>query len=969
MALTPLSLNLLIPDIKSDLVKSFVMGVLAIIVTAILSVASEAMPSEFKQPAMIVAFGLIIALLSLTIILIKRHSSDIKIIASLVFSMLLITVISIFAFFNYTYKGLFFESNNPIFIVFYPEQVSSPTLQNSIESSVRGVPERLKGGKDYFSVKKVVLPEKFDFEHSLLKNHVDKLASVISYVLLIPEGEKVFVKTGFPAGLPYLKMGFQSVETTSVDTSSPSFRKQDIIKHYPTNSSHTEIKQSEGLTISTNEMDITEAVAYVGKNNVLEVEINGYFEHFIIGLRASQEYSKIHYGLKRTIFKQGSTIGWHQNKISSSDLLTSSLNPVNGGAVAESNTLSGSIYFSLVSGMIDYYRVIGENKMSCTILLEDYLGFDQIENVKKNLNFFPKERLFNCLKNISLENKKPLFDLLTAQQKNELQKNLLDSLIKGQKTQEYLIKTGLYDDKKAIELTDQLGKICRSKTNFNPNIFDKSINWNFASCLHNLLQQNYEIINKHPVIKNNSADIIKNFYEAAIIGATPNSFLYYVERLKNLYGILEQEDKFCESEWSSVLMSANWGEQRDFNSFLDVLTHTMEQIAQISNCEKINMFDLNIKGSKLNQISRDMLKKLVDNTLTDWKNDVTVFTLLNHIQTDLLALTNYLEIYEAETIIKEVFYIVLHNPEDWLEQEINYLKQRVNFPEEISDTKIPSDIREKISLLFKDISINHKISDWKNLLKKSQESKPFMDIDKNKLLNLLLDKSKVIDDYFIDSLTHQFFAVFKSAILAKDKGHFVIERKKGKIYNRTLDKMILFFNLQNRNINPKQRSQMLQAIKDEHEQTDTVITDAQLKHYEFYVGFKDHDTVKALEALNSLIAMNESPYVDFYRFAKTVIESPNTINVCQNSSDTAEKILDHLLSDDFIFQDWDGIYSNLPSTENSFNNTLERYLVAFVRNRKIDNLTLATAFENCGRVAKFIENTNKPKKRFIAKYL
>jgi hypothetical protein len=947
MTLPTLSLSQLIPDIKSDLVKSFVMGIVAIIVTAILSVVNDAMPSEFKQPAMIVAFGIIIALFSLAVILIKRHSSDIKIISSLVFSMLLVIVISVVAFFNYTYKGLFFETDNPIFIVFYPEQVSSPTLQNSIESSVPDVPEQLKSGKNYFPVKKVILPEKFDFEHSLLKRHTDKLTSVISYVLLIPEGEKLLIKTGFPAGLPYLKIGLQSVETASTYDRPP-------------------IKQ-----------------AYLFDNDI-NVILNGYFGNFNIGLAIGQDYSKIHYGLKGNVIPNLSAalVGPQRHQFSNSDLSITSLQPVKFGTSAEGNAISGSIYFSLVSGMIDYYRIIGENKMICNILLEDYLGFDQIENVKKNLNFFPKERLFQCLKNISLENKKPLFDLLTVEQKNELQKTLLESLISGNKTQDYLVNTGLYDDNKALDIAYQMGKICRSKTNFYQTNHNIGKNWDFADCLHNLLllQENHEIINQKPLIKNNIADIINNFYESDIMAVPPDILFNHVERLKNLYDIMEQENKFCDLDWSSLIIkiadktdiTLMFDKETDIKQILDKETgikllldkeiNAMQKISDISKCEKLKVFDFDIKPL-LNQTGQDILKKLVDDVLTDWKNDVTVFTLLNHIKTNLLAVTSYLELHEVENITKEVLDAVLNNRETWLTEEFKNLTQRLHFPEEVSDIKVPSEVNKKISLVFQDISINDKISDWKNLLNKLKESKLFDGIDKNTLLNSALAKNKILDDYFIDSLAHQFFAIYKSWIIKSSGKNFpLIEYKKGKIYNRTLEKMILFSNLQNPSANSKQLGQFLQAIKDEYKKTDTVITDAQLKHYEFYVSFKNGDTVKALEALNSLVTINEYPYVDFYRFAKTVIESPNTIDVCQNNPDTAEKILNHLLSDDFYSKDWDYIYSLYSSKENNFNKILEVYLTGFVLDRKKDSLELATAFQNCGQVAKLIEIINKPKK-------
>jgi len=221
-----------------------------------------------------------------------------------------------------------------------------------------------------------------------------------------------------------------------------------------------------------------------------------------------------------------------------------------------------------------------------------------------------------------------------------------------------------------------------------------------------------------------------------------------------------------------------------------------------------------------------------------------------------------------------------------------------------------------------------------------------------KTLNLI-DKDlfhnvgKVFESYFLDAFTRQFFAMFKSV---GESRRAVIERKTEIIHNRTLDKMILFYNLENPNVNPKQLLQTLQIIKDEHNQVDTVITNAQLKHYEFYVSFKNKDTLKAVTALDSLIALNESPYADFYRFAKSVLESRNTVSVCRNDASTAEKILAHLLSPDFISGYW-----NLQTGEDAFNKTIVRYLALFAMNEKEEHPELVTAFQNCEWVAQIIE--------------
>lgn len=135
----------LVPDIKSDLIKSAVMGVIATAVAAVFSLASEAIPAEFKEAAVIAVFGAVIALLSLVLILIHRHRSNVKLIITFVSLIIAIAVISLFAFANYAWKVLPFTTANPTFIVFYPERVSSVALQTHIESAMRELPGRLKG--------------------------------------------------------------------------------------------------------------------------------------------------------------------------------------------------------------------------------------------------------------------------------------------------------------------------------------------------------------------------------------------------------------------------------------------------------------------------------------------------------------------------------------------------------------------------------------------------------------------------------------------------------------------------------------------------------------------------------------------------------------------------------------------------------------------------------------------------------
>jgi len=107
-------------------------------------------------------------------------------------------------------RNCLFRVIKPIFIVFYPEYVSSSSLQTIIESSIWELSGAMKDSQKSYAIKKISLPENFDFDHSLLRNYVDQSLNVISYVQIIPEGDKLFIKNSFPAAKPYLMMGLQT---------------------------------------------------------------------------------------------------------------------------------------------------------------------------------------------------------------------------------------------------------------------------------------------------------------------------------------------------------------------------------------------------------------------------------------------------------------------------------------------------------------------------------------------------------------------------------------------------------------------------------------------------------------------------------------------------------------------------------------------------------------------------------------
>jgi len=733
------------------------------------------------------------------------------------------------------------------------------------------------------------LPEDFDFDHSLLRSHIDQSTYVITYVRLIPERDQVFIKHSFPAGLPYLNMGFDTVETTSYSD-----------------------------------------------NQHLSVNFEGRFEHLLLALGWKSEYSEIHYGVWRFPVSLG--VGIRENIVSRSDLSESPLTPVGGGHLVDNNALSGSIYFSLVSGLVNYYKLIGESEAACG-MLQDYLTFDEVENAKLNINYFPKTELLDCLTKSTLEDKHWLFDYLSVDQRGNLQKDLLSQLIEGKKTRAYLARVGLYEDREALDIADRIAETCRKLTGYQPS--NTTPVWKFANCLQYQLQLNIELVGQHPLLKLNGPDIVRGLYDDWLgmnVFGLQSSVLQYAEKVPEMYRALGQEVKSCDWPWEGLAFIYFAGairdayEHTDIKVFVDAITDGLEKIYRVSKCERITVYGLDTRRLALEREGRDMLTKLADDLFKDLERDVVLSTLFNHIETNLLVIASYLESYDAEQIIRKWFNTIQRDPDKWLAQELDYLRQRFNLSKDIIVRSLPSGVGDKIIALFQGLDINDEVPRW-TLAFESMKAM-LQDSGNRGLLLRSISGMKVREEYFLDPFARQFFAVFR-----RPWNNTVIERKTGAIRNRTLDKILLLYNLHNRNASSEQRSLTLQIVNDEHADS---ITDSRRKHCEFYWNLENGETDKALAALDDLIALNEYPYADFYRFARSVVESPDTVSVCPGNPDTAKRILEHLLRSDFEPQYW-----RIQSGENAFNRTVKGYLDLFILNGNKDYPDLVAAFQSC----------------------
>ncbi len=287
-------------DVKSDLIRTTVVTIILSVVASAQAIMSEGIYTEYKQPFFIVLLFILFFFVMLFVNLVVRsHLFLVKLGSVIIIG--LIFVISYFAFLNYTYKGLQHNRSEYIFIVFYPDNVSSPSLKRSIENGMRELPRRLIGLENTYRIKKIALPASFNFDHSLLKEYVDQSPYVISYVQVIPDGKQAFLKLGFPSAVPYYRMGFKIVENISYE------------------------------------------------DQELHVKFQGRTDNYNISLELLTKISPIHYGIDDMELK----IGISQSSIllRRSEHVKSLLSPAGNGLIVNHNNISGSVYFALTSGL------------------------------------------------------------------------------------------------------------------------------------------------------------------------------------------------------------------------------------------------------------------------------------------------------------------------------------------------------------------------------------------------------------------------------------------------------------------------------------------------------------------------------------------------------------------------------------------------------------------------------------------
>ena len=649
------------------------------------------------------------------------------------------------------------------------------------------------------------------------------------------------------------------------------------------------------------------------------------------------KHSKIHYGFTGGGFSIIPRI--NQNGVTLKDISQSLLKPSNLNQTIDPNEISGRVYFDFTLGLMQYYSLIGEYDISCEIL-KDYIAFDNLENVKNNLNFHSSEVIFSCLKKTIIEGDRSFLTYLTDQQREQVQKDLLSQLIEGKKSLNYLINLSLFDDKEGLQALDEISETCLLLTDYE---FQKEHISIFANCLHDLLIENIDFIKKHQFLRNLATEIVKSYYNHWL-NTNKNHFgaaLYYAQTVPTMYREFEQGEKSCESLWQTLaaplgitFLKHNTNILLNYNSSVDNFLDNLLRISQFSNCNNITFFEFNFNKLVFNTNGRILVKNLANDILVDLINDVTVYKLLSDIENNLVNITSFSENYKAEEKLKQWFNLIKKDPINWLRQEYEYYTNKLKIPKSELSGIINLIYNENNFKLYENVTINDKVSNWLPLINQF----PLTDNNGEIRTSLSQEISKLhlLEHYFIDSFSSQLFGMMPN-FTDKEQKHF-FQRVTQRIRNQRLDQMVLYENLTSVDATPAQRSATLQIL--EREYSDSV-SNSILKHFEFYVNYKNGDFKKALLALDTLIELNELPYSDFYRFAKSVIQFLANTKICTGNPEGAKRILDKLLkntSNDY----WDN-----PSGTNHVSLRLQEYLRQFVINEGKNDPELVEVFKSC----------------------
>lgn len=904
-------------DIKKDILVSLVVGGIAFIVGLIFTVAAKSLLTELKQPEVILFFDIGISIFVLFALLIRRHLKFCQGIAVITAALIASIILGWFFFDRYAWRGLPSATDAAYFVVLYPEWNFSFSVQTSVESAMRLLPIAIKGTDESYKVYRIALPKDFEFDSSLLKRRMDKSDSVIGYINLLPsEGEKIHLKYGFPAAQPFLKLGLQLVQTDSYEN-----------------------------------------------QDGLGSELKASWDHFSVRLRQDIGFSKMHYGISK--FSIEFTPYVNYSKITYDQAVNSALYPLGDkGMLVDADDLTGNIYFALVKGLISYYKMTGTPEDVCRIL-DGYLSYDKEDNAKNNLKYLPQDDLLSCLKASNLENKSSLLKTLPKNLRNDLQHHLFWHFLKRRKSLDYLVGTGLFEDRQVLEIADKFAFACQQETS------QRIETGGFAVCLQDQLAKNIGALKQHPQLRLLSTAILHDFYDQWLIkqnlgiDTNPDAPLIYVKTASDMYRSLGQQENACELDWENVnyallrtafLQNFKAGDDKSlvkltFGPFelslgsdagqrtelaLQSFEEQLQEAYRISQCQsiqKVMVFDVNIRPLLFESQGRAQLIKLLGDVGQDFGNDTSLAVFLDHLKTNFLFIVSYIDKPELRDEIRSRINAFSNkDPDAWLKWGSEYLES-LDLPQDFLEA-LSKHKNDKEFSQFQGLTFNDKVSLWHSTLSDAIDAWYENNIVKSELAHELSS----LEGYFYDPFMRVYIVLINDLLAHNNGGS--IHRYNMKLRHGILDKMILLRSMERTNADKEQLHADLLTLKKAYAESEPA---GRIKHYELLVSYKLGNTKEAIAALSDLITTTSPPYTKFYQFAKSVLESPGTVAVCPDRPDSARKILDHLLLKGEISEYWNWH----PFMD--FNHALESYLRQVIVNEKNGYPELVAALVQCNK--------------------
>jgi len=860
-----MALTDLFKEIKSDLTKSTILGVISIVTTAFLALATDLIPSEFKEPQMIALVGITVML----VVLINFFGVRAKAfwwIGSLTISIGLI-FLSYSYFIAFTYKGLDFNHSEPAMALFYPTGVTDPVLQQALDNAVREMPSVISGEGRSFKINKIEIPENFDFDRSLLKRKLDRATSIISYMILVPDGKNMFLKLTFPPGLPYLDLGINTVENKS-----------------------TEDKIS------------------------LAMRIN----HVVFNGELKAIPSKIHYGFSH--FSIGAGIEFKKSLLNKEALENTVLLPLRGGIISESKQLSGSIYFSFVMSLVDLYHLIGEEKSSCSLLL-NYFDYDNDQNLQANIGYISSDVITQCSSAYWIDQDVKALKLLTDEQKGDLQKSLLSRAVSGEGSPKQL--TELFPaEKQLFENAYQVNEICGSKNN------KASYSDDYVHCLVDLIQKNEAYFNETPLLKDVLVTKIGDQFFLWLMTegmkADAEGLVNYARFSSYTLGSIGEKEKACDDGMYMLLMvyAMKSLQQGDVEAFISGFNQLMLKTFQATDCENI----AGISGNDMDEVWRPLANKLSEIIRQSIEKDVTVeelITALSKAVRDKVKMLTGPQRALLENIEKK-----------GLDQLVRDVMVLAGEEIELSGGKAIDIGLSDDALVSAIMNLHAPISVWLDEFEKSFHNFSKL-VDGKEKQEAIAGMFNYYQNYFVDPFARQTFFVISQKYQKEwpDRSEIFLK-------NAALDKLSIYRKLSDINsTDGKIEDDLMRILHDEY--SDSEKERNRILHFEFLLNYKRGGHEAALAKLDQLISVTDTARKEFYQFTKHEIQSPGSSLGCAGHPDVATAALRHLLSTEFDEGEWP------TSGELPFRDKLDAYFSRIKATGNEEDVQLVNRLEAC----------------------